>query len=437
MNILMMTNTYMPLVGGLERSVREFSQAYRRRGHRVLVAAPMFEGAPKREEGVLRVPAIEHVRGTEFSLKLPVPPSLMRALVTFHPDIIHAHHPFLMGNTALRLAHTHRVPLVFTHHTLFEQYTHYLPADSPVIERFILELATGFANLCDLVFAPSHSVEILLRERGVTTPVEVVPTGVAVARFARGSGQSARTKLTLPKDAFVVGHVGRLSPEKNLGFLAHAVARFLSRQASAYWLVVGGGPLEDEIQQICRDAGVADRLRMAGTLTSQALIDAYHAMDVFAFASKSETQGLVVAEAMAAGLPVVAIDAPGVRDVVEDGRNGRLLPDENAEAFAQALESLMRLPTGKRRQLKAGARATAESLSMERCADRALTLYEQLREREFVERSHDDSPWATALRRVHAEWELLKTVTKATATAIMESSPPTAGVSAAGALEPR
>ncbi len=419
MNILMMTNTYTPIVGGLERSVRDFSEEYRRRGHRVLIVAPEFDGMPERERDVLRIPAIQKFNGSDFSVKLPVPRILTKALMEFQPDLIHAHHPFLIGNTALRLAHTRELPLVFTHHTLFEQYTHYLPIDTPAIERFVVELSTGYANLCDQVFAPSHSVAKLLEERDVTTPIAVVPTGVDVQRFASGRRVEGRTALRIGRNALVVGHVGRLAPEKNLGFLARAMARFLTSEPAARCLVVGQGPSEDEIRQVFAEAGVADRLVMPGVLKGQDLIDAYHAMDLFAFASQSETQGLVVAEAMAVGIPVVAVDAPGVRDVVRNGWNGRLLPSEILEEFVTALRWVAHLKPARYRALVKAARATAEELSMERCADLALGLYRSLLAKNLVERRLvEENPWTRALHRMRAEWEVLKTVTKATTAAM-------------------
>ncbi len=424
MNILMMTNTYTPIVGGLERSVRDFKAEFQKRGHRVLVAAPEFEDVPRGERDVIRLPAIQHFNGSDFSVKLPVPRQLSQALLDFKPDIIHAHHPFLMGNTALRLAHTHRVPLIFTHHTLFEQYTHYVPGDSPVIQRFVVELSTGYANLCEHVFAPSESVEQLLRERGVERPISVVPTGVDVTRFARGSRTAGRAALGLSPQTFVVGHIGRLAPEKNLEFLARGVAAFLATNASARFVVVGQGPSEETIRQIMAEHGMADRVQLAGVLSGQRLIDAYRAMDVFAFASKSETQGLVVTEALAAKVPVVAIDAPGVREVVEDGRNGRLLPDEQIDAFAEALAWVAARPGSAQRALSKAAFETAERFAMPRCADRALMLYAGELNKRFLERRAQTRRWIVTLRRVKAEWEVLKTVTKATTAAVTGATPP-------------
>lgn len=419
MNILMMSNTYTPIVGGLERSVKNFTAAYRRRGHRVLVVAPKMEGMPKREEDVVRIPSFQSFDGSAFAIKLPVPAELTRALVKFRPDIIHAHHPFLVGNTALRLAHTHKVPLVFTHHTLFEQYTHFLPIDTPAMQRFVVELATGYANLCDRVFAPSESVATLLQERGVETPIDVVPTGLVLARFG-GFGHSrgaVRASLGVPADAFVVGHVGRLSPEKNLEFLSRAVATFLSNTPRAHFLVIGQGPSEEAILHACQKAGAGTRVHMAGTLSGPSLAKAYSAMDVFAFASKSETQGLVVTEAMASGVPVVAIDASGVREVVEDRRNGRLLAEEHPGRFAEALAWVASRSPEEYDSLRRAARATAERFSMARCADRALEIYASLRRGSGRKAAHR---WTQALRRVRAEWDLLKNAAKATGAAVLK-----------------
>lgn len=418
MNIVMMTNTYAPIVGGLERSIRDFAVAFRRRGHRVVIVAPAFERMPARERDVVRVPALHQRRnGMEFALKLPLSPGAMRTLVGFRPDIVHAHHPFLMGNTALRLARLCEAPLVFTHHVLFEQYVHYLPNRSETAKRFAMNLATGYANLCDLVFAPSQSVAALLRERGVRARVEVVPTGVAVGRFATGDGRACRRAMGVPATAFLVGHIGRLGPEKNLEFLAEALARFLRAEPRAHALIAGRGASEPQVRETFARAGVQKRLHMVGVLPRRQLIDAYHAMDAFAFSSLSETQGIVLVEAMAAGAPVVALDASGVREVVRDGVNGRLLAQEtDAAAFAQALRELADMPPRRRRAWRAAARQTAASFSMARCARRALALYrDAIDERRFQARR--SAAWR-ALRKVKTEWTLLRAMTRATGAAL-------------------
>jgi len=411
MKICMMTNTYLPHVGGVARSVSTFAEEYRRRKHQVLVVAPDFDGktlSRKAASFVLRVPAFQHFNGSDFSVRLPLATVLLERLDAFKADIIHAHHPFLLGDTALRIAADKNVPVVFTHHTRYEDYTHYVPFDSPTLKEAAINLSTLFANLCDGVIAPSESLAELIKQRGVTVPVRVVPTGVDVEAFAAGDGGKFRRKVKLPPKAFVVGHVGRLAPEKNLGYLANAVAQFLKRTPDAWFLVVGGGPSEQALRETFVNAGVGDRMILAGKQTGRALADAYRAMDAFAFASLSETQGLVVTEAMAASVPVVALDAPGVREVVRNRQNGFLLPEKATEKrFA---DQLVRLHAGQpaRLAMANAARETANHFSREHCADLALAFYDEVRratrrERLLTERS----PWGHLLERVSVEWNLL------------------------------
>src|SRR5690606_22992623 len=167
MNIVLFTNTFTPHVGGVARSVEAFAAEYRRRGHRVLVVAPECPNTPEDEEDVFRIPAIHKLDASDFSWALPIPSGLHDALEDFQPDIVHSQHPFLLGNTAVRIARSHGLPLVFTHHTLYEQYIHYFPGELGLFRRFIVELATRYANLSDQVFAPSESVRDILLQRGV------------------------------------------------------------------------------------------------------------------------------------------------------------------------------------------------------------------------------------------------------------------------------
>ena len=411
MKICMMTNTYLPHVGGVARSVSTFAHEYRKRKHRVLVVAPTFEGTPasKRTESfVERVPAIQKFNGSDFSVRMPMAAALSDRIDDFNADIIHAHHPFLLGDTALRVAANKNVPVIFTHHTLYEDYTHYVPFDSPTLKEIAINLSTYFANLCDGVIAPSESLAKLITDRGVTSPVRVVPTGIDVAAFARGDGARFRRSHEIASEVFVVGHVGRLAAEKNLNYLAEAVALFLKGEPEARFLVVGTGPAEDEFKKLFEDRGVADQLILAGKQTGPALHNAYAAMNGFAFSSKSETQGMVLAEAMAAGLPVVALDASGAREVVQDEQNGFLLPsDAPATVFADRLGRLKK-DSALRESFTKKARITADLFSQGRCAEQALAFYADIQRATRRQRLlNEASPWGTLLHRINVEWELL------------------------------
>ncbi len=426
MNIVMLTNTYKPHVGGVALSVEAFARHYSKLGHKVLIVAPEFDGVPANESDVLRIPALQNFNGSDFSVVLPVSGLLTDTLNAFKPDIVHSHHPFLLGMTALRIARYRNLPLVFTHHTLYEQYTHYVPGDSPTMKQFAIQLATRYANLADMVFAPSESIAALLRQRGVRSPINTVPTGVELAHFVLGNGPRCRHEMGIPEHAFVVGHVGRLAPEKNLPFLAKAVAQFISSGKALdnrplHFMLVGTGPSLAEIRSVFTEAGLTSQLHIAGILRRQHLDDAYHAMDVFAFASKSETQGMVLTEAMAAGKPVVALDAPGAREVVDDKVNGRLLHTQTLDAFAAALQWVAEQPAASRRALSLGASNTAEEFSMPRTAARALGYYANLYGQAATERDQDDDYWKQLLQLIKAEWDILEGVAGAASASLLTS----------------
>ena len=376
MNILMVTNTFAPNVSGVARSVTMFTEAYRARGHRVLVVAPEFDGAPQHEVDVVRVGALRNFAGSDYSVAIATPLYLAKAVDAFGPDIVHSHGPFLLGMAAARLARTRGLPLVFTHHTLYEHYTHYVPGDSTIVKKIAINRGTRYANASDAVFAPSRSTADLLRQRGVTVPIYEVPTGVPLPVFSSGDGAGFRARYRIPPQAIVVGTVGRLAEEKNLDFLGRALARFLAATPEAYALIVGEGPSREPMAKIFAAAGLGRRAVFTGTLTPPALADAYHAMNVFAFASLTETQGLVLAEAMAAGVAVVAVDAPGAREIVKDGVNGRLLDAADEAAFQAALDWVVRRQgSGAARTMSAIARQAARAFSLEVVTERALAAY--------------------------------------------------------------
>ncbi|HEX5222232.1 MAG TPA: glycosyltransferase [Verrucomicrobiae bacterium] len=412
MKICMMTNTYLPHVGGVARSVHTFSEAYRRLGHKVLVVAPQYEG-PERvpaqvEKRVVRLAALQQFNGSDFSVRLPMTWQVNPVLYGFKPNIVHSHHPYLLGDSALRYAADQNAPVVFTHHTLHEEYTHYVPFDSSALKQFVIELCTQYANLCDAVIAPSQSIASLIEQRGVTTPIEVIPTGIDGAAFAQGRRGKFRKAYKIPENAFVVGHLGRLAPEKNLAFLGRAVAPFLKESRGARFLVVGDGPSTKTLQELFDREQLAERLILPGAKTGRELADAYAAMDVFVFSSFSETQGLVLTEAMAAGLPVVALDASGVREVVRDGKNGLLLDAGASEIEFAAKLAKLEANQALRHRLSVGAKRTSETFSREVSAEKALALYDSVLRRTRRERAQvSQDTFGTLLKRIEVEWKLI------------------------------
>jgi 1,2-diacylglycerol 3-alpha-glucosyltransferase len=413
MNICMFTNTYLPHVGGVARSVHNFAQDLRKTGHRVLIVAPTFAEAGTddiEDEMIIRVPAIQNFSGSDFSIRIPVPFYIDEKMDAFKADIIHSHHPFLLGDAAFRAARRRRLPLVFTHHTLYEEYTHYVTGDNRNFRRFARHLSTVYANLCDQVVAPSKSIADLIQARGVTTPVTEIPTGVDTAFFGSADGHAFKKKWQIPENAFVIGHVGRLAPEKNLVFLTESVARSMKRLSDTCFCVAGEGPEKAQLHDIFEAHDLLDRLILTGNLKGKDLAGAYQAMDMFVFSSKSETQGMVLTEAMAAGTPVIALDAPGVREVVRHNQNGVLLDgDADCKAFSQALCDAVSHPE-KTAAWRDCALQTAQDFSREICAQKLSDLYEYAISRgngaSVIEKT-DMEPWETFLLAIRTEWNLI------------------------------
>lgn len=418
MRIAMFTNTFTPHVGGVARSVERFAESLRSAGDEVLIVAPEYGDATESGDDIERVPAMQNFNGSDFSFPLPLKPRLRQRLDAFAPDLLHAHHPYLLGDTALRVAAERDLPLVFTHHTQYEHYTHYTPLDSEAIRTFIIHLSTGYANQCDAVIAPSESIAEILRGRSVERTVTVIPTGVQLSRFADGSGSRFRKRHDLPADGPVIGHVGRLAEEKNLLFLAESVAQAMNESPEAYFVVVGDGPMRDRMQAALSDNGLGERVLFTGTLLGPDLVDAYHAMNVFAFSSTTETQGMVLVEALSAGCPVVALDAPGSREVIRDETNGLCVAQQKASTFAQAVLRVLRTPgLGD----SDACVQSAEPFSMKRSTERLRGLYQQV-----IAEGHGQPPamevdFESLRRALNAEWELWANRAEALAGAALET----------------
>lgn len=417
MRIVMVTNTYKPIVGGLEKSVEHCSKYFRKHGHDVIIVTPEFEDMQP-EDGVVRVPAIQHFNGTDFSVDLPIHARLTKVMKEFEPQIVHSHHPFLLGDTALRMGANFEVPVVFTHHTLYEEYVHYVPFVKKTTKAFVKELGTGYANLCDQVIAPSESVAKILEHRGVETPIEVIPTGIDVEAFARGDGHRFREAWHIPQDAFVVGYISRVAKEKNMDFYVRVIASFLKTHPKAWAFIGGGGPALDDVKAFFKTKPGGDRVVCPGTLKGEDLLNAYHAMNVFAFASHSETQGLVLAEAMAAGKPVVAVDAPGVRDILQDGYNGYMLDRDLVRSFVKVLGDMAVKPEKEYAVLSQNARKTVQDYDIRKTSDMILALYGAVIAREYVNREEADSLWQRTKEKLRTEFEILKNMGGAAGKAI-------------------
>jgi glycosyltransferase involved in cell wall biosynthesis len=265
-------------------------------------------------------------------------------------------------------------PLIFTYHTRYEKYAHYIPFARKLAERKAIQWSIAFSNHADLVIAPSRNIAKTLVEYGVKRRIEVVPTGVNLALFAPGDRLEARQSVGLPLHGTMLLFVGRLDREKNIGFLLRVFQIVGSKDPSVFFVLVGQGKEEHRLRTAAAHLSVSTRILFTGPAPPEKVAKYHQASDLFVFASETETQGLAVSEAQAAGLPVVAVRASGVEEAVRSGETGLLLPPK-VDEFAEALQSLLQNPSV-RSQMGLQARQIALAhYSEEQSVARHLELY--------------------------------------------------------------
>jgi 1,2-diacylglycerol 3-alpha-glucosyltransferase len=368
------TNNYLPFCGGVTVSVETLRRGLEARGHEAWVLAPRFPGAPDGGPRILRYPSIPAPTYPEFSLAVPYSRRLARQARALDFDVFHAHHPFLLGPAARRLARRQARPLVFTYHTRYDKYAHYVPLRRSVVEAAARLLSARFAARADAILAPSAVLRDELRERGVRAPIAVVPTGVDLARFSPGDRTTSRRASGIEHGALVVLYVGRLDREKSVDRVLAAFARIAGTLPQARLVLVGHGTQAEALRRMAGGLHAATRVTFAGVCAHEKLPEHYRAADLFLFASETETQGLVLAEAAACGLPAVAVDAPGCAEVVHDGDTG-VLTKGDPSALAEAAIALLVDPA-RRAAMALRARQLAErEFDVTLQIDRTLDVY--------------------------------------------------------------
>jgi len=384
-HVLMVSDVFFPRVNGVSTSIETFREALTAQGHRLTLVVPDYKGrrAVSREaEGALiRIPA----------RRVPFDPEdrLMsrRAIDRLLPwlreqgvDRVHVQTPFVAHGAGRHLARALGVPVLTTYHTFFEEYLHhYLPLVPAAVTRALARrISRRQCNRMDRVIVPSRAMADVLRDYGVEAPLSVLPTGIPLERFGRGDGHAFRRRLGIDPDRPVMLTVSRMAFEKNLDFLLDVLARVRRRIPRVLFLMAGEGPMRRHLTRRVAAEGLSEHVRFLGYLDRERdLTDCYQAADVFVFASKTETQGLVLLEAMAAGLPVVALAEMGTRDVLREGQGCRIACDETAD-FARKVERVL-ADNRLRRQLADSGRRYAREWAAPRMAERLIEIYAAMR----------------------------------------------------------
>lgn len=378
MKIGIFTDSFKPYTSGVVTSICTFREELERRGHDIYIFAPSYPGYNENEDGVYRYYSVPSPTNPDYTLALPIFPGMNNLLKRLDLDIIHVHSPFTMGRVGLHYARRYDIPIVFTYHTLYDQYVHYVPVAQDLARDVTIKYSKHFCNQCDHIIVPSREVEVILGNYDIKTARSVIPTGVPIEKFNNGDNKWLRSHYDIPEQNRILLFVGRLTKEKNLDFLLNAFKNIHDEAPDTTLVLTAQGPLEGELKKQAQNLGFSleQDVIFTGALPFDTLVNVYYSADLFVFSSVTETQGLVLIEAMAAGLPVVAVKAYGVRDMVDDGINGYLAPCD-IEQFAAAVCRLLQDENTLRR-FSRNALLKADSLSSHNMAKRLEEVYLQL-----------------------------------------------------------
>lgn len=384
MKIAMMTNNYKPFVAGVPISVEKLSESLRALGHQVVVFAPSYDNQIE-EEDVVRYGALLKGVAGGFSVPNSLNPKIEKKFKEGNFDVIHVHHPMLIGATARYLSRKYHVPLVCTYHTRYEQYLHYVGISG--LQKILPLYLQRTLCACDMVFAPTPNIRTYLKEVGIHVPIEVLPTGLSAGSFQPDTLKAAELRANLSDGRpFLFCTVARLAREKNLEFLLESLTIFKQMCGACFkLLLIGRGPYRERLRQRVRELSLTEEIIFMGEVPNVDIKEYCLACDLFLFPSRSETQGIVLLEAMAVGTPVLALRATGTEDIVENSVNGYMTDVSGDSAqdihydehvFAHRLMDIL---SGKELEvLRRGAEQTAREYDCQRIAELAAACYREV-----------------------------------------------------------
>jgi glycosyltransferase involved in cell wall biosynthesis len=336
MKIGLFTDTFLPDTNGIVTVIQTMERELTRKGHEVHIFAPDYPDWHRNEPRVHRFPSLRFVFYPGMRMGVPYNRRAFEIIPSL--NVIHSHTPGSLGILALQASGRHHIPHVHTYHTLYTECRYYLPSPLRPSRQMVMQLSRAFCSSCDVVIAPSLQMKRELESYGINRPIYSLPFGVDEEEFSREIEWNVRAELNLPTEDLLL-FAGRLGKEKNLAFLLRAFKCVLSYHDTARLIIAGDGPQRQTLQRYAAELGIAPYVIFTGFLERRRLIDLYK-QSLFIFASKAETQGMVLVEAMMAGSPVIAIGKMGVLDVVHSGETG-ILVEENEDEFAQACHRLL------------------------------------------------------------------------------------------------
>ena len=382
MNIGLFSDTYFPQLNGVATSIRTLAAALEERGHTVYIFTPSDPRCQKEDDApnVYRIPSLPVGFVQDYRAGYVFSPFLAKRITALQLDIIHTQTEFCLGMLGRFLSTTQGIPQVHTYHTMYEDYVHYIGGGHIISKGMARDFSSAYCNAAMCVIAPTRKTEQLLKSYGVTKPIHIIPTGINTSHFRKNQYDPAeilelRKVLGLQADTPVVLSIGRLAKEKSIDVVLRALPKLVEKLPEIKMVLVGEGNEMENLRMYGETLGISEHIIFTGGKPWDEIGKYYQLGNVFCSASVSETQGLTFAEAMAAGVPVVAKRDECIENIIEDQMTGLLFDDEN-----ELPELLYRVLTDTvlSTRLSEAAQKAMDALSVETFADSVEQLYQSV-----------------------------------------------------------
>lgn len=379
MKIALFTDTYYPDLNGVSISVANLAKSLRKRGHKVYIFGPKIKGYKDSDKNVFRLSSFKVLSNLEPNIYTPtlLPNREFRKMLSMDFDLVHAHGNGPYSVLGYFVCKIKRIPFVMTFHTMHTEYTHYLFEGKVVTPRMVRILLKSLTSLCDVIFTPSEKMKKELQRYGVKKEIDVAPNFLDSERFRDNKKNFLRELLNLKKDDQIIFTAARIGKEKNLDFVLRMFKKVYSSNPKAHLVIAGQGPKKTELERLSAKLGISKRVHFTGLIDYDLIPSAYSDSDIFVFASSTETQGIVVLEAITAGIPVVVLKDDAYSNMVYDNKNGFLVENKSTNDFAEKINLLLK-DKKLREQFSKYSKQVVKDFDEELLTDNMIRIYKKI-----------------------------------------------------------
>ena len=376
LNIAIFTNAYKPIISGVVNCIDLMRKNLQKKGHNVYIFAPNFQDyEDPKDEHVFRYPSLNLTNKVKFPIPLPFYPKAEKFLSETPIDIIHCHHPFILGEEGVKWATKLNVPLFFTFHTQYEMYSHYIPLPQDFVKSVSKSVVSSFTKKCSVIITPGTAiVDLIKKDYGINKNVIYMRNSIELDDFKNPNRQKVREKYGIKENEKLLIYGGRMAPEKNIPFMLDSFKKISEKNPSKL-LIVGEGSEIENLKQYAKDHGLENKAIFTGRVEYKEIPNYYGASDLFIMTSKTEVKPLALLEAMATGLPIIAVSACGASDTIQDGING-YLTSENIDEFANKVLEVIN-DNEKLKRMSEESLKIADSYSADKMTDKLIELYKE------------------------------------------------------------